>query len=109
MTPHAQVDLIKPGSYHLEVNHIEVNAGDANQRAPQVRITMLEGEAHMDTARAELEILPGESAVLDGDPVNVTLVEGEATDFDAWALSREREDLAGSTRCRRQCAAVAKY
>ncbi|HEY3698698.1 MAG TPA: DUF6600 domain-containing protein [Spongiibacteraceae bacterium] len=87
MTPHGQVDLIKPGNYHVEVDD-----ANANDHAPQVRITTLEGEAHIDTARAALEIRPGESAIIDGDPIDVTLVEGNATDFDNWALSREQRE-----------------
>lgn len=87
MTPHGQIDLIKPGSYHIEIDDAV-----ANDRVPQVRVTTLEGEAHVDTARAVLEILPGERAIIDGDPINVTLTEGNATEFDNWALLRERRE-----------------
>ncbi|MBI3707698.1 MAG: hypothetical protein HY246_08475 [Proteobacteria bacterium] len=91
-TPRGDVNLLQAGSYN-------VDAGHPNGEAPteQVKVTVLEGQARVNGPRATLEILPGESAVISGDPVTFTLVEGNATPFDNWALARERREVASET------------
>ncbi|MDB6060180.1 MAG: uncharacterized protein JWM78_283 [Verrucomicrobiaceae bacterium] len=112
ITPQGRIDLVKPGSYHIDAGYppadevTDNNAGQNNSSAnnddlqnSKVRITTLEGEAQINEARAHLVILPGEGAVIGGDPVNYTLIEDNATPFDDWALAREhRESAAESTR-----------
>src|SRR5579875_1843530 len=91
-TPQATVELVKPGSYHID-------AGQPNGDTPasQAQVVVLEGEARSDGPRAALDVQPGEAATVSGNPVTFSLAEGEATPFDDWALARERREAAANT------------
>ncbi len=84
-TPRGMATLEKPGSYRIDSGH-----PDGDQPTGQAQIAVLEGAARIEGPRAALDVQPGESAVISGDPVSFTLVEAEPTPFDDWALARER-------------------
>jgi hypothetical protein len=88
VTPHSEADLLVAGSYRIDAG---VARGDALPE--QVQIVVLEGEARIEEPRASLDIQPGESAVIGGDPVSFTLVEASTTPFDDWSLMRERREI----------------
>jgi hypothetical protein len=87
-TPRGEVSLLEPGSYHIDAG--QSNAG---QPADKVQVTVLEGKAEIDGPRSALQVEPGESALVAGDPVTFTLTEGDASPFDDWALTREHREL----------------
>ena len=87
VTPHSEADLLAAGSYRIDAGR-----PDGEALPEHVQIVVLEGKARIDEPRASLEIRPGESAVIGGDPVSFTLVEAAATPFDDWALTRERRE-----------------
>jgi hypothetical protein len=94
VTPHSEADLLKAGSYRIDAG---VARGSALPE--QVQIAVLEGEARINEPRASLDIRPGESAVIGGEPVSFTLVETSSTPFDDWSLMRERrEEVSESAR-----------
>jgi hypothetical protein len=88
VTPHSEADLLEAGSYRID-------AGVARRDGlpERVQIVVLEGEARINEPRASLDIRPGESAVIGGDPVSFTLIEARTTPFDDWSLMRERREL----------------
>ncbi len=88
MTPHSEADLLVAGSYRIDAG---VARGDALPE--HVQIVVLEGEARINEPRASLDIQPGESAVIGGDPVSFTLIEASTTPFDDWSLMRERREI----------------
>ena len=81
-TPNAQVALTRPGLYRIEVSE------DRQHSLLAVR----EGEAVIDTGAAVQQVLPGQSATLDGSmPQYAQLRNGVATDgFDTWSANRDR-------------------
>ncbi|MCC7217996.1 MAG: FecR domain-containing protein [Burkholderiales bacterium] len=81
-TPNAQVVLTRPGFYRVDVS------GDRGQ----TRLVVREGEANVLTAGALQQVLPGQTAVVDGaDPQYASVSNGIGTDgFDAWAAARDR-------------------
>ena len=86
-TPKGDVALTKAGSYRI--------GSDPDQG--RVDLAVLEGQASFKGPRGSLNVDAGESALIAGDPINVTFDQAEATDFDNWALSREqREPTAAS-------------
>ena len=89
MTPLGVIDLVGPGSYHIDAGH-----GDPSTPPERVEVTVLDGRAEASGPRHRIEILEGERAILAGDPVSITLAEGGATSFDDWALERERREQA---------------
>jgi hypothetical protein len=92
MTPLGVVDLVDPGSYHIDAGH-----GDPTTAPDRVEVTVLEGRAEASGPRHRIEIFDGERAVLAGDPLTITLAEGGATPFDDWALQRERREQSLAT------------
>ncbi|HVA15656.1 MAG TPA: DUF6600 domain-containing protein, partial [Stellaceae bacterium] len=73
------------------------DAGQPNgdQPADRVQVTVLEGAARFEGDRGAVEIGASEAAVISGDPMDIQLVEASSSDFDNWALARERrEDVA---------------
>ena len=86
------VNLTKAGSYRVDAGHPN---GDAP--ADQVQVTVLEGEAQIVGPRSTLNVLPGETAIVTGNPVTFSLVEGNATPFDDWSLSREHRYVPSKT------------
>lgn len=86
------INLTKAGSYHIDAGYPN---GDAP--ADQIQVTVLEGEAQIAGPRSTLDVQPGETAVISGNPVSFSLVEGNATPFDDWALSREHREVTSKT------------
>ncbi|HYM02951.1 MAG TPA: DUF6600 domain-containing protein [Stellaceae bacterium] len=88
-TPRAQLNLVEPGSYHID-------AGRPDGGAPpdHTEITVLEGRVTTAGPRSTLTVLPGETAIIGGEPQSFTLREGNATPFDDWALMREKREAA---------------
>ncbi|MEO8752223.1 MAG: DUF6600 domain-containing protein, partial [Casimicrobiaceae bacterium] len=87
-TPNAQVVLTRPGLYRVDVSE------DREHSLLAVR----EGEANVLTYGAVQQVLPGQSAAVDGaDPQYATVRNGVANDgFDAWVASRERRYEGGA-------------
>jgi hypothetical protein len=89
-TPRGRTVIQAPGSY-------DIDAGQPNgdQPADQTQVTVLEGAAQFQSDAGTVNIDHSEAAVVSGDPANVQVVEANYTDFDNWALARERrEDVA---------------
>jgi uncharacterized protein DUF6600 len=89
LTSQGSITLLQAGSYRIEAG-APVNGGPPDRMA----VTVLEGRAQVSGPRRAIDVLPGESAVLMGNPAGVTLVEGNSTPFDDWALERERREAA---------------
>jgi len=81
-TPNGQLALTRPGLYRIEVL-------PGQQRT---ELAVREGEAVVDTGTAVQQVLPGQSAALDGAaPQFAQVRNGIATDgFDAWSADRDR-------------------
>jgi hypothetical protein len=81
-TPNAQVVLTRPGSYRVDVS---------DDRG-HTRVMVREGEANVLTAGAVQQVLPGQTAEVDGmDPQFANVRNGiGGDDFDGWVASRER-------------------
>ncbi len=81
-TPNAQVVLTRPGLYRVDVS---------NDRE-HTRVVVREGEANVQTAGALQQVLPGQTADVDGaDPQYATVHNGVGIDgFDSWVASRDR-------------------
>jgi len=93
LTPQGTVTLSDAGSYHIEAG-APVNGGASDR----MTVTVLEGRAQVSGPRRPIDVQPGESALLMGNPAGVTLVEGDSTPFDDWALERERrQDVLAAT------------
>ena len=93
LTPQGTVTLTDAGSYH-----IEAAAPVAGGVPDRMSVTVLEGRAQVSGPRRAIDVEPGESAVLMGNPAGVTLTEGNSTPFDDWALERERrQDVLAAT------------
>lgn len=86
-TSRGQVDILAPGSYHIDGGH-----PNGDTPPDRIQVTVLEGSARFDGPRSSVEIQPGESAQIAGDPISITLVEGNPTPFDDWALAREHRE-----------------
>src|SRR5258707_3766236 len=83
LPPHGTIMLVEAGSYHIEAGQL-TSDGPADRMA----VTPLEGRAQVSGTRRSIDILPGESAVLNGHPFGITLVEGNSNPFAEWALGR---------------------
>ncbi|MFO1315993.1 MAG: DUF6600 domain-containing protein [Burkholderiales bacterium] len=81
-TPNAQVVLTRPGFYRVDVS----------EDREHTRLVVREGEANVLTGGALQQVLPGQTALVDGaDPRYATVSNGIGADgFDAWAASRDR-------------------
>ncbi len=81
-TPNAQVVLTRPGLYRVDVS----------DDREHTRVVVREGEANVQTAGTLQQVLPGQTALVDGmDPRYATVNNGIGTDgFDAWAANRDR-------------------
>ena len=81
-TPNAQIALSRPGLYRIEVT----------EDHQHTQIAVREGEVIIDTGAAVQQVLPGQSASLDGGaPQYAQLRNGVTTDgFDTWSASRDR-------------------
>ncbi len=81
-TPNAQVLLTRPGLYRIEVS----------EDRQHTQLAVREGEANIDTGVTVQQVLPGQSATLDGAaPQDAQLRSGVTTDgFDTWSANRDR-------------------
>ncbi len=81
-TPNSQIALTRPGLYRIEVS----------EDRQHTQLAVREGEAVVDTGTVAQQVLPGQSATLDGDaPHYAQLRNGVTTDgFDTWSASRDR-------------------
>ena len=81
-TPNAQVVLTRPGLYRIE----------AAEDRQHTQIAVREGLADVDTGTAVQQVLPGQSATLDGSAPQYALLRyGVATDaLDTWSANRDR-------------------
>ena len=81
-TPNAQVVLTRPGLYRIDVS----------EDRQQTRLVVREGEANVLTPAAVQQVLPGQTAVIDGaDARYASVSNGVGTDgFDAWVANRDR-------------------
>jgi hypothetical protein len=81
-TPNGQVALTRPGLYRIDVM-------PGQQRT---ELAVREGEAVIDTGAAVQQVLPGQSAALEGAaPQFARVRNGVATDgFDTWSADRDR-------------------
>jgi hypothetical protein len=81
-TPNGQVALTRPGLYRIDVM-------PGQQRT---ELAVREGEAVIDTGAAVQQVLPGQSAALEGAaPQFAEVRNGIATDgFDTWSADRDR-------------------
>ncbi|HEU5048363.1 MAG TPA: DUF6600 domain-containing protein [Rickettsiales bacterium] len=85
ITPQGEIDLLQPGSYHIEASHPGA--------MPSASVTVLEGSAQIQGPSSPLSISAGEHATLSGSPASVTLDEAIPTAFDNWALTREHREV----------------
>jgi hypothetical protein len=82
-TPSGQVTLLRPGLYRIDV---------APDRNGLTTVVVREGEASVAIASAVQQVLPGQTATIDGTDVARVLVRnGSGVDgFDTWSGNRER-------------------
>lgn len=88
LTPLGQVDLLTPGSYHVETSQ----PGPDNAPPNQMIVSVLQGRARVAGPRSSLTVEVGESAIASSNPPSFQLVQANATSFDDWALERERRE-----------------
>jgi hypothetical protein len=81
-TPNAQLVLTRPGLYRIEVS----------EDRQHTQLAVREGEASVLVAALGQQVLPGQSAGVDGfDPQDILVRNGFNTDgFDAWSADRDR-------------------
>ena len=81
-TPNAQFVLTRPGLYRIEVS----------EDRQHTQLAVREGEANIDTGVTVQQVLPGQSATLDGaTPQYAQVRSGVTTDgFDTWSANRDR-------------------
>lgn len=86
LTPLGQVELLTPGSYHVDAGQ----PGPDNAPSNQMVVSVLQGRARVAGPRSALTVDAGESAIVGGNPPSFQLAEASAAPFDDWALARER-------------------
>jgi hypothetical protein len=81
-TPNAQVTITRPGLYRIDVS----------PDREHTHVVVREGEVDIQTASALQQVLPGQSADVDGaNPQYATVQNGIGIDgFDAWVADRDR-------------------
>ena len=81
-TPNAQVVIARPGLYRIDVS----------DDREHTHVVVREGEVNVLTAGGVQQVLPGQSADIDGaDARNATVQNGIGSDgFDTWVASRDR-------------------
>jgi len=81
-TPNSQVALTRSGLYRIEVS----------EDRQHTQLAVREGEAVVDTGMNAQQVLPGQSATLDGAaPPYAELRNGVGSDgFDTWSANRDR-------------------
>jgi len=89
VTHAGQLDLLQPGSYHVDAGRPGPDGTLGN-----TEMNVLDGAARLSGPRTAVDIQPGEGAVIPADLSTLTLIAGNATPFDNWALARERREAA---------------
>lgn len=86
-TPNAQIVITRAGAYRIDVS----------EDREHTLLVVREGEANVLTMGAVQQVLPGQTAYVDGmDPQFADVRNGVGTDgFDTWAASRDRLYLRG--------------
>jgi hypothetical protein len=81
-TPNAQLTIMRPGLYRVDVS----------PDREHTHLVVREGEVNVQTAGALQQVLPGQSADIDGaNPQYATVQNGIGVDgFDAWVADRDR-------------------
>ena len=81
-TPNAQVVIVRPGLYRIDVS----------DDREHTHVVVREGEVNVLTAGGVQQVLPGQSADIDGaDARFATVQNGIGSDgFDTWVASRDR-------------------
>ncbi len=81
-TPNAQIQLLRPGLYRVDV--------DSERQVTQ--LVVREGEANVWLPSGSQQVLPGQTAIVTGaDAPSGEVRNGAAQDtFDAWSASRDR-------------------
>jgi hypothetical protein len=81
-TPNAQVTITRPGLYRIDVT----------PDREHTHVVVREGEVEIQTASALQQVLPGQSADVDGpNPQYATVQNGIGIDgFDSWVADRDR-------------------
>ncbi len=81
-TPNAQIVLTRPGLYGFEVS----------EDRQYTQLVVREGEANVQTAGALQQVLPGQTAAVEGaEPRFADVRNGIGSDnFDAWVANRDR-------------------
>ena len=81
-TPNAQIAITRPGLYRVDVS----------PDREHTHVIVREGEVNVLTASAVQQVLPGQSADIDGtDPRYATVQNGIGIDgFDEWVANRDR-------------------
>jgi hypothetical protein len=81
-TPNTQVVLTRPGLYRVDVS----------EDREHTQLVVREGEANVLTSGGVHQVLPGQTAAVDGaDPRFADVRNGVGSDgFDTWAASRDR-------------------
>ena len=81
-TPNAQIVLTRPGLYRIDVS----------ENRERTAVVVREGEANVMTAGGVQQVLPGQSAEIEGaDPRFANVRNGLGSDgFDAWVANRDR-------------------
>ncbi len=82
-----EITLLEPGTYHVEGPRPAANAPP-----DRLQVAVLEGSARVAAAHGTFELRAGESALVGGQPTNVTLAEAAATPFDDWVLAHEQRE-----------------
>ena len=81
-TPNAQLTITRPGLYRVDVS----------PDREHTHLVVREGEVNVQTASALQQVLPGQSADIDGpNPQYATVQNGIGVEgFDAWVADRDR-------------------
>ena len=81
-TPNALITITRPGLYRVDVS----------PDREHTYVVVREGEVNVQTASALQQVLPGQSAAIDGpDPQFANVQNGIGVDgFDAWVADRDR-------------------
>jgi len=80
-TPNAQIAIVRPGLYRVDVS----------EDRQHTHVAVREGEVNVATGGGVQQVLPGQSADIDGlDAQYATVQNGIGTDgFDTWVASRD--------------------
>jgi len=79
-TPNAQIAITRPGLYRIDVDRTHTE------------LAVREGEANVATPGAVQQVMPGQTALLQGaEPQHANVRNGSGSDgFDTWSANRDR-------------------